>query len=104
MAAFRAIFSAKRRGRSKFLPVVAGLCLVLLASLAFAQVAHLHASAADADHCQLCIVMHTAAPAAAVSAAIILVNVGATAPLAEPVIVARQRILSLFIRPPPVSC
>ena len=87
-----------------FLPVVAGLCLVLLATLAFAQAAHLHASAADADHCQLCIVMHTVAPVAAVTAAIVLVNVGASAPMAEPTVIARQRQVRLFIRPPPVSC
>jgi uncharacterized membrane protein YqhA len=104
LAALQAIFRAKRRSWLKFMPVVAGLCLVLLATLAFAQVAHLHSSAADADHCQLCIVMHTVAPVAPVSAAVVLVNVGTSAPLADPVIIARQRMLSLFIRPPPVSC
>lgn len=87
-----------------FLPVVAGLCLVLLATLSIAQVTHLHASAADADHCQLCIVMHTAVPVTAVAAAIVLVEMGASAPQAEPILIPRQRQLRLFIRPPPVSC
>jgi hypothetical protein len=76
----------------------------LLATLAVAQVAHLHSSSADADHCQLCIVMHTAVPVAAVATAVVLVHVGASAPQAEPIVVVRQRQSRLFIRPPPVSC
>ena len=80
------------------------LCLALLALLSVAQVAHLHSSQTDADHCQLCIVMHTAVPAAAAAAAIVLVPVGAPAPPAEPNIVVRQRFSRLFIRPPPASC
>lgn len=87
-----------------FLPVVAGLCLVLLATLSIAQVTHVHSSAVDADHCQLCIVMHTAVPVTAVAAAIVLVEMGASAPQAEPILIPRQRQLRLFIRPPPVSC
>jgi len=103
LAALQAIFRIQRRGRPAFVPVVACLCLVLLATLAFAQVAHLHSSATDADHCQLCIVMHTVAPAAELSAAVVLVELGTSSSQAEPVVAARQRVLSLFIRPPPVS-
>jgi len=87
-----------------FLPVVAGLCLVLLATLAFAQVAHVHPDSTDADHCQLCIVMHTVVPVAAPVVAIVLVQLGASAPQAEPILIVRQRQIRLFIRPPPVSC
>ena len=86
------------------MPVVAGLCLVLLVLLAVAQVAHLHTSSADADHCQLCIVMHTVVPVAPVATAVVLVHVGASVPQAEPIVIARQRQSRLFIRPPPVSC
>jgi hypothetical protein len=86
------------------LAVVAGLCLVLLAGLAFAQVTHLHSSAVDADHCQLCIVMHTVAPVAVMAIVVVLVQLGASAPPAEPILIARQRQIRLFIRPPPVSC
>jgi hypothetical protein len=89
--------------RRSFLPAVAVLCLVLLATLAFAQATHLHANAAGSDHCQLCIVMHTVAPAAEFAAAIVLVQLGASSPQAQPVVVARQRQSRLFIRPPPVS-
>lgn len=86
------------------LPVVAGLCLVLLATLSIAQVTHVHSSAVDADHCQLCIVMHTAVPVAPVATAVVLIELGASAPQAEPIAIPRQRQLRLFIRPPPVSC
>lgn len=86
------------------MPVVAGLCLVLLALLAVAQVAHLHTSSTDADHCQLCIVMHTVVPVAVAAAAIVLVHLGASTPQAEPISIARQRQIRLFIRPPPISC
>jgi uncharacterized membrane protein YqhA len=85
------------------MPGVAVLCLVLLAMLAVAQVAHLHADQTDADHCQLCIVMHTLAPVAAAAAVIVIVQLGASAPQAEPLVIAHQRQIRLFIRPPPVS-
>jgi hypothetical protein len=81
------------------------LCVFLLVLLAFGQVAHIHSSSADADHCSLCIVLHSAAPiAVAASAVIVLV------PLASPVVVQKIRPVfrswhpSLFTRPPPASC
>jgi uncharacterized membrane protein YqhA len=100
----QALFRKPNRSRRKLSPVVAGLCLVLLALLAVAQVAHLHSSPTDADHCQLCIVMHTVVPVAALAAAVVLVQLGASTPLAEPIFIARQRQFRLIIRPPPVSC
>jgi hypothetical protein len=84
--------------------VVAGLCLALLALLAVAQVAHVHSNPNDADHCQLCIVMHSVVPVAAAAAIIVLVEFGPPAPKADPIVVVRQRQFRLFIRPPPVSC
>jgi hypothetical protein len=83
---------------------IAGVCLALLAMLSVAQVAHLHQNAADADHCPLCIVMHTAAPTSIAAVAIVLVQLGALAPVAEPVLVVRKRPSTLFIRPPPAGC
>ncbi len=85
------------------MPAVAVLCLLLLAMLAVAQVAHLHADQTDADHCQLCIVMHTVIPVAAAAAVIVIVQLGASAPQADPIVIAHQRQVRLFIRPPPVS-
>jgi hypothetical protein len=104
LTALQAGFGRQHGVRRNFLPLIAGLCLVLLAALSVAQVAHVHSSAADADHCQLCIVMHTAVPVAAVAAAIVLVELGASAPQAEPMMIPRQRQSRRFIRPPPVSC
>ena len=72
--------------------------------LAVAQVTHLHSSQSDADHCQLCIVMQTVVPVAAAAAAIIIVQLGASTPQADPIVIAHQRQIRLFIRPPPVSC
>ncbi len=89
---------------SGLLPAVAMVCLVLLATLAIAQVTHLHSSQSDADQCQLCIVMHTAVPIAAAAAVITIVQLGASTPQTEPSVVARQRQIRLFIRPPPASC
>ena len=86
------------------MPAVAVMCLVLLALLAAAQVTHQHANSTDADHCQLCIVMHTLVPTVAAAVAIVLVRLGTSASQAEPVTVVRQRQSQLFIRPPPASC
>jgi hypothetical protein len=40
-------------------------------------------------------------PAAIAAAVIVIVQLGASAPLAEPIVIAHQRKISLFIRPPP---
>ncbi|MGO8757189.1 MAG: hypothetical protein ACLQG3_03610 [Terracidiphilus sp.] len=98
------ILRGGRGARTGWIPLVAGLCLVLLAFLAVAQVAHLHTDQADADHCQLCIVMHTVVPVAAAAAIVVIVQLGASAPQPEPVFVARRFHSSVFIRPPPASC
>jgi uncharacterized membrane protein YqhA len=95
--------SRARRAPSGFVPAVALLCLLLLACVAYAQVAHVHSNQNDEDHCQLCVVMHTVAPVVAVAAVVVLVRLGASTPQAEPISIARQPQIRLFIRPPPVS-
>lgn len=77
------------------------VCLLLLTLLAFVQVAHFHPAATDADHCPICVVMHSAAPVAAVAAAIVMIR--ATEPLAvlDVVSVIRPWHCTLFNRPPP---
>jgi len=104
LTALQAYFRAQRGSRQKFTLVVAVVCLVLLALLVVGQVAHFHPNQSDADHCQLCIVMHTLVPVAADCAEVVLVQFGAPAPQSDPIVVARQRQSRLFIRPPPVSC
>ena len=104
MTGLQTHFRGTRGARRGFKVAVAVVCLALLAMLAVAQATHLHSSQTDADQCQLCIVMHTVAPAAVAAAIIVIVQLGASTPQAEPIVIARQRQIRLFIRPPPVSC
>jgi hypothetical protein len=84
--------------------VAALLCLVLLALLTVVQVAHVHALDADADHCKLCIAMHSAAPVAVMAAAVVLVRIGRPAPLVEARSFVRHWHPKLYTRPPPAGC
>lgn len=80
------------------------MCLVLLALLVTVQVAHNHVNENDADHCSLCIAMHSAAPIAVVAAVVVLVRLGATEQLAEARPLIRHWNPKLFTRPPPADC
>src|SRR5579863_8583729 len=80
------------------------VCLVLLALLAVVQVAHTHAIDSDADHCQLCIVMHSAAPVAVAAAVVVLVQLESRAPVFEVRTITRNWNPKLFTRPPPAGC
>jgi len=86
------------------LPLVAVVCLVLLTLLTVAQVAHAHSLQSDADHCQLCVVLHSAAPVAVAAAVVVLVRLSCSAPVFEPIAVLRHRHPKLYTRPPPVGC
>jgi len=90
--------------RRTFVVATAVLCLVLLALLVVVQVAHAHPTASDADHCQLCIVLHAVAPVAVAAAAVILVQLGSSAPIFEAQVAIRVWHPSLFTRPPPMGC
>lgn len=81
--------------------VAALVCLMLLALLSVAQVAHTHAANTDADHCQLCIVMHSAVPSVAAAALLAMVLVAAPAAAPELAPVPRRWHAQLFTRPPP---
>ena len=80
------------------------VCVVLLALLAVVQVAHIHPLESDADHCPLCVVLHAAATVTVVAAAIVLVEIGAPAPVLEAREVFRYWHPTLFTRPPPFAC
>ncbi|MGD0941313.1 MAG: hypothetical protein ABR905_16545 [Terracidiphilus sp.] len=80
------------------------LCLVLLALLALVQVAHIHPLDTDADHCQLCIAMHSAAPVAAVPTAVVLVRLWRAGQADEARAEVRHWHPKLFTRPPPTGC
>ncbi len=77
------------------------VCLALLAVLAVIQVAHVHSVNTDADHCPLCIVLHTAAPVAAATAIIVLVSLEVFVPVAEVRSARSTWQRQFFIRPPP---
>ena len=77
------------------------VCLVLLALLAVVQVAHVHPVETAADHCPLCIVMHTAAPVAVTAAVVVLVHIENRVPVFEAHTVTRHWHPKLFTRPPP---
>jgi hypothetical protein len=94
-------FRGKLNGRPGSWPVVSVVCLVLLALLTVVQVAHIHPVESDADHCPLCIVMHTAAPVAVTVAAVVLVPLETTTPVFKPLAVVRYWHPHLFTRPPP---
>lgn len=81
------------------------VCLVLLALLAVAQVTHVHPVVSDADHCQLCIAMHSVVPLAIMVVVVVLIRFGTAAPvLLEMPAIIRHWYPTLFTRPPPVGC
>jgi len=80
------------------------VCLILLALLTVVQVAHMHPLDSDADHCPLCIAMHTAAPVAVVAAVVVMVQLEAFAPVFEPRTIIRNWHPKFITRPPPAGC
>lgn len=90
-----------RHARPRAFAVVMLMCVALLALLTVIQVAHVHSVDTDADHCPLCIVLHTAAPVAAAAVAIVLVHVEAVTSVVAMRPVATVWRQQLFIRPPP---
>ena len=101
MTGLQTFFGSKRRAKRSSLPLVTVVCLVLLTLLTVAQVAHVHQIDTDADHCPLCIVMHTAAPVAVAAAIIVLVQIENPTPVFEAHTITRHWHSKLFTRPPP---
>jgi hypothetical protein len=87
------------------LKVATVVCLVLLAFLAVAQVMHVHASGSDADHCTLCVAMHSVVPLVIMLITVVLVRIEVLAlGLLEVRPITRYFYPTLFIRPPPAAC
>ena len=97
------IHSRRRRGPRAF-GATALLCLALLAMVAVVQVAHIHPLDSDADHCSLCIAMHSAAPVTIAAAVVVLVRIGTPEPVVEARTLVRHWHPKLFTRPPPAGC
>lgn len=98
---FQTFPSGKRSAKHSSLPLVTLLCLFLLTLLTAVQVVHVHQIDTDADHCPLCIVMHTAAPVSVTAAVIVLVHIVRAVPVFEAHPVIRYWHPQLFTRPPP---
>jgi len=79
------------------------LCLILLALLSVAQVAHTHKDASDADHCTICVVLHNAAPISVAAVAILFVALYRVAPAARLQVAVYRPTSAHFIRPPPIG-
>lgn len=92
------------RAKQRVLPAVAVLCLILLALLAVIQVAHFHSDPGVADHCPLCITMHSVVPVLAIATAVILIQIGLSSSKIETRLVFVRRYSDLFTRPPPIGC
>lgn len=101
-------FQRRYRGNCRVKPwayaTLLVVCLALMAVLAVAQVAHTHANASDADHCALCIALHTAVPVVAAAVIIVLVEFETATPVVETRLASRYWHPQLFIRPPPSGC
>jgi hypothetical protein len=81
------------------------VCLILLILLAVVHVAFAHSVDTDADHCPLCIVMHSVLQLLILMVAVLLVRIAtATATWVEVRPIVRYWHPTLFTRPPPASC
>jgi hypothetical protein len=67
-------------------------------------VAHVHPVDTDADHCPLCILLHSAAPVAVAASIIVLMQIETRAPVFEARTITRYWHPQLFTRPPPAGC
>ena len=97
-------FGGHRSRERRASGAVALVCLVLLALLAMVQVAHMHPVGQDADHCLLCIVMHSAAPVAAAAAVVQMVQLRSRVPALAVRTMRRHYYSRHTTRPPPAGC
>lgn len=89
---------------SAFKAIIA-VCLVVLMLLALVHVADAHSANGDADHCPICIVMHTVTAFVIMAVAMVLVRIGTQAPESfEARAITRYWHPNLFTRPPPACC
>lgn len=77
------------------------VCLLLLSLLAFVQVAHVHPAASDADHCSICVAMHSAAPVGVIVPPVVFTAGTASDPVPVVPTIVRPWHCTMFNRPPP---
>jgi p-aminobenzoyl-glutamate transporter AbgT len=104
LTALRAHLQSDRRPKPNTLGLAAIVCLILLVLLAVAQVTHVHPVGSDADHCPLCVAMHSVVPFVVMVAAVVLVRIGTATPvMRETRTIIRYWHPTLFNRPPPAG-
>ncbi|HWA96316.1 MAG TPA: hypothetical protein VG844_17090 [Terracidiphilus sp.] len=64
----------------------------------------MHRTSSDADHCALCMVLHSAVPAAAAAAVVFFTHVAVAVPVCKARRITRYWHTQLFNRPPPEVC
>jgi hypothetical protein len=104
LTALQTKFRGTGRRKLSAFRAAALLCLVLLALLVTVQVAHNHLTESDADHCSICIALHSAVPIAVMAAVVVMVRAGDAVQLAEARPIVRYWNPKLFTRPPPADC
>lgn len=105
MISIRAHSGSYLRPRPSALRVAIAVCLVLLILLAVVHVAFAHSVDTDADHCPLCIVMHSVAPFLVLMVAVLLARIETVAPASLEIRnIVRYWHPILFTRPPPACC
>lgn len=84
------------------LKTIACLCLLLTLVSAYGFAAHQHSSSVDEAQCSVCVIAHSASPAAACSLPSAFLILVLLIVLAEP-LAAKQRLVpfALSVRPPP---
>jgi hypothetical protein len=86
------------------LGLVVAVCLVLLLLLAVAHVSFAHSVDNGADHCPVCMVMHSVLPLVVMTAAVALIRIGTFSPLfPKDHAIVRYWYPTLFTRPPPAG-
>ena len=104
LTALRAHLRSDRRPKPSTLGLTAVVCLIFLVLLAVAQVTHVHPVGGDADHCPLCVAMHSVVPFVVMVAAVVLVRIGTATPvMRETRTIIRYWHPTLFNRPPPAG-
>jgi len=94
-----------RRNRPGTWPAMVIVCVFLVALLTAVQVAHVHPiNSSNTNPCPLCISMHSAAPVAVTTAAVVLVRIGISTPVFKSRTISRHWHPKLFTRPPPAGC
>lgn len=95
--------SRSRSFRSQSFRVAVVVCVVLFALLSLMLIPHVHQTPSDAEHCALCITMHTVVSVTAAIALIVLVRLGVSTPVFQTAECIRYWHPQLFTRPPPLA-